>query len=161
MGKYLRTLINVFFRYLDYYIAKVRSLYYGFRIQTGRQLMVWGRIKIIRPENVRVGNNLTINHGVYINATDKVDLGTGVALSAGAMIITTSLLESGISSKEHFNAPVTIGDNVQIGAGAIVLPGVSIGNNVIVGSGSIVSKNIKSNSIVAGVPARLIRKIEV
>lgn len=53
--------------------------------------------------------------------------------------------------------PITIGDNVFLGNNSIVLPGVSIGNNCVVGAGAIVTKDIPDNSVVAGVPARIIK----
>lgn len=57
-------------------------------------------------------------------------------------------------------APVTIGDDVFIGKGAIILPGVTIGSCVIVGAGSVVSKDVPDNSVVAGNPARWIRSLD-
>ena len=55
---------------------------------------------------------------------------------------------------------IKIGNNVFIGMRSIILPGVTIGDNVIVGAGSIVTKDIPSNSVVAGVPARVIKSFE-
>ncbi|MBZ5202037.1 acyltransferase [Planomicrobium chinense] len=55
---------------------------------------------------------------------------------------------------------VTIGNNVFIGANSIVLPNVQIGDNVVIGAGSVVSKDVKSNSVVAGNPARFIKSID-
>ena len=56
--------------------------------------------------------------------------------------------------------PIKIGDNVYIGTGCIILPGVTIGDNVIIGAGSIVTKDCKSNSVYAGIPARYIKSLE-
>ncbi|MFT6085175.1 MAG: acetyltransferase-like isoleucine patch superfamily enzyme [Glaciecola sp.] len=56
--------------------------------------------------------------------------------------------------------PITIGNNVFIGYGVIILPGITIGDNVVIGAGSVVSKNIPSNVVVVGVPARIIKSIE-
>lgn len=55
-------------------------------------------------------------------------------------------------------APVIIGDNVWIGSGAIIMPGVTIGNNVVIGVGSIVTKNIPDNVIAYGNPCRIVRE---
>ena len=55
-------------------------------------------------------------------------------------------------------APVIIGDNVWIGGGAIILPGVTIGDNVVIGAGSVVTKDIPSNKIAFGNPCRLVRE---
>jgi len=56
--------------------------------------------------------------------------------------------------------PIVIEDNVWIGYGAILLPGVKIGRNAVVGAGAVVSRNVPANTIVAGNPARVIREIE-
>lgn len=60
----------------------------------------------------------------------------------------------------EYDAPITIGDDCWLGGSVIVLPGVTIGDNVIVGAGSIVTKDLPSNTVVAGNPARVIRKLE-
>lgn len=57
-------------------------------------------------------------------------------------------------------APIFVGNNVFIGLGAIILPGVQIGNNVVIGAGSVVTANVPDNSVVAGVPARRLSDIE-
>ena len=57
-------------------------------------------------------------------------------------------------------AKVCIGDNVWIGAGAIILPGVTIGNNVVIGAGSVVTKNIPAYSLAVGNPCRVIKRID-
>lgn len=56
--------------------------------------------------------------------------------------------------------PIKIGNNVYIGTGSIILPGVTIGDNVIIGAGSVVTKDIPSNTVFAGIPARFIKSIE-
>jgi virginiamycin A acetyltransferase len=67
-------------------------------------------------------------------------------------------LFDGQLKKERTVKPVSIGNDVWIGHGAIILPGVSIGNGVVVGAGSVVTKNVEDFEIVAGNPAKLIRK---
>lgn len=56
--------------------------------------------------------------------------------------------------------PITLGDKVYIGNNAILLPGVTVGSNVVIGAGAIVTKNVPSNSVVAGVPAKVIRSAD-
>ncbi len=62
-------------------------------------------------------------------------------------------------ARRSYRAPIHIGDNVFIGWGSIVLPGVTIGSNVVIGAGSVVSKNIPDNSVAVGNPARVIKDI--
>ena len=59
----------------------------------------------------------------------------------------------------QFNSPITIGNNVWIGAGAVVLPGVTIGDNTVIGAGSIVTKDIPANVVAVGNPCKVIREI--
>lgn len=63
-------------------------------------------------------------------------------------------------SRKSYRANIIIGDNVFIGTGAIVLPGINIGNNVVIGAGSVVTKNISNNTLVAGNPAKIIGNID-
>ena len=64
------------------------------------------------------------------------------------------------SKQAQYNMPVNIGNNVWIGAGAIILPGVSIGDNSVIGAGSVVTKDIPNNSIAVGNPAKVKSKNE-
>jgi maltose O-acetyltransferase len=63
-------------------------------------------------------------------------------------------------SRRSYRKPITIGDNVFIGWGSIILPGVTIGSNVVVAAGSIVTRDIPDNCVVAGNPAKKIKNIE-
>jgi acetyltransferase-like isoleucine patch superfamily enzyme len=56
--------------------------------------------------------------------------------------------------------PITVGSNVFIGINAIIMPGVTIGDNVVIGSGAVVTRDIPSNSVAAGVPARVVRSLD-
>ena len=61
--------------------------------------------------------------------------------------------------KEHVNMAVHIGENCWIGAGAIIMLGITIGDNVVIGAGSVVTKNIPSNVVAVGNPCRVMREI--
>ena len=91
------------------------------------------------PWLVRIGNNVTLGPQVYILAHDA-----------------STKIPMGVTKVGR----VTIGNNVFIGARAIILPNVSIGDNVVIGAGSIVSKDIESNSVVVGNPARKISTLD-
>ena len=69
-------------------------------------------------------------------------------------MIHTFMLEQG-----QFNRPITIGNNVWIGAGAVVLPGVTIGDNTVIGAGSIVTKDIPAHVVAVGNPCKVLRTI--
>ncbi|MGL5079088.1 MAG: sugar O-acetyltransferase, partial [Waterburya sp.] len=101
-----------------------------------------------------------INYDCTILDCNKVHIGNNVLLAPKVQIYTAyhpTDPEVRLSGKE-LAAPITIGDNVWLGGGAIVCPGVTIGSNVTIGAGSIVTKNIPDNVIAAGNPCRVIKE---
>ncbi|WP_337251583.1 sugar O-acetyltransferase [Maribacter halichondriae] len=112
--------------------------------------------------NIHWGENSYANFGCIILDAAPVHIGKNVMLAPAVKIFTaTHPLEyearnSGIESAK----PVVIGDNVWIGGGAILNPGVSIGNNSVIGSGSVVTKDIPENVVAAGNPCKVIKPIE-
>lgn len=150
-----------FLHRLEYKLFDFRAHYYSKLIaRCGSNLKFWGPVQIKNPRNLYLGNNVSINDGVYINALADIEIGDNVSISAGAKLVSTMLdVELFLVQKVHINKKIIVGNNVQIGAGAIVLPGISIGNNVIVGAGSVVTKNINSNCVVVGNPAIKIRDL--
>ncbi len=115
-----------------------------------------------RSIGVRVGDNcrlIGVNFGsepYLVKLGDHVSI-TGsyfVTHDGGVWVFRDKIPEIDII------APIEVGNNVFIGLGSIIMPGVKIGDNVIVGAGSIVTKSIESNSVVAGAPAKIIKKID-
>jgi len=95
----------------------------------------------------KIGRRFFIEHGMGIVIGETTEIGDDVLMYQGAVLGGTSLQKG----KRH----PTLGNNVVIGAGAIVLGPVRIGNNVKIGAGSVVVKDVPSNSIVVGVPGRI------
>jgi acetyltransferase-like isoleucine patch superfamily enzyme len=127
----------------------------------GRRAIVFGNFTVANPKNVKIGANCHINHDVFLLGRVGITLGDNVVLSARCM-----LLDAGLESRSmahfqdhaHVDAPITIENGAWIGAGAIILPGVTIGEHSIVGAGSVVRKDVPPRTVVAGNPARIIRK---
>ena len=111
--------------------------------------------------NIQVGDNFFANRNCTILDIAPVFIGNNVMLGPGVVILAASHpLDYSLRKIGYgLGFPVTIGDNVWIGAGSIINPGVQIGNNTVIGLGSIVTKDIPSNVIVAGNPCRVIRSI--
>lgn len=111
----------------------------------------------LKKRGLKIGKNTTIMSGVIIDPSHcwHISIGNDVILAPRVHI-----LAHDASTKLFLNhtrvANVSIGNNVFIGAGSIIMPGVSIGNNVVVGAGSIVKKDIPDNSVAVGNPARII-----
>lgn len=107
-----------------------------------------------------VGRNFFCNfNGVFLDCA-KITIGSNVFLAPNVQLYTAAHpLDSEERRKMEFAQPITIGDDVWIGGGAIVLPGVEIGSRVVVAAGSVVSKNVPDDCVVAGVPAKVIKKL--
>jgi acetyltransferase-like isoleucine patch superfamily enzyme len=128
----------------------------------GHRAIVFGNFTVANPRNVKIGKNCAINHDVFLLGRVGITIGDDVVLSARCM-----LLDAGLESRSmadfkdhaHVDAPICVGDGAWIGAGAIILPGVTIGEHSIVGAGSLVRKDVPARTVVAGNPAKVIRTI--
>ena len=115
---------------------------------------------ICRHGKVEIGNNVYIGADVIINM--GITIGNNVAISAGVRLITHSAAHVIFDKEDNTNeyicrhGKVEIGNNVYIGADVIINMGITIGNNVIIAAGAIVTHDIPDNSVVAGVPAKII-----
>lgn len=111
--------------------------------------------------NITIGNNFYTNHnctildGAKVTFSDNVFIAPNVVFSTAGHAIDAGQRAKGL----EIALPITVGDNVWIGANISVLPGVSIGSNTIIGAGSVVNKDIPDGVIAAGVPCRVIRRI--
>lgn len=112
------------------------------------------------------GKNITFGKRVFINSGCRFQDQGGITIDDGALLghnVVLATLNHGVAWKERpdlIPAPIHIGKNVWIGANATVVGGVTIGDNAIVAAGAVVTKDVPENTIVGGVPAKLIRKID-
>ncbi|HLO03687.1 MAG TPA: sugar O-acetyltransferase [Symbiobacteriaceae bacterium] len=111
--------------------------------------------------NIRFGKGCFLNFDCVILDVAPVEIGDNFMAATKVQLITAThpLDATKRTSGLEYGKPIKIGDNCWLGAGAIVLPGVTIGNNVVVGAGSVVTKNLPDNVVVAGNPARIIREL--
>lgn len=115
----------------------------------------WGGSHVHFGNNVYANFNLTLVDDADIYVGDNVMFAPGVVVSAG-----THPIHPGLRRKQaQYNLPVHMGANVWVGAGAIILPGVTIGENSVIGAGSVVTKDIPANVVAVGCPCRVIREI--
>lgn len=99
--------------------------------------------------------NLTLVDDTDIFVGDHVMFGPNVTIATAGHTIDPELRKQ----QAQFNLPVNIGKNVWIGAGSVVLPGVSIGENTVIGAGSVVTKDIPANCVAYGNPCKVMREI--
>jgi maltose O-acetyltransferase len=111
--------------------------------------------------NITTGKNFYANHGLVILDAAPVTFGDDVMLAPGVLISTaTHPLDPQRRQKGIETArPITIGNNVWVGMGAKILDGVTIGDNAVIAAGAVVNINVPANTVVAGVPAKVIREI--
>lgn len=139
---------------------------------------------VFHPENVRLGRDVYVGHyailkgyyrnelvvgdgtwigqGAFLHAAGGLTIGAHVGIGPGVHVITSSHREAGravpiLRAPLDF-APVTIEDDVDLGIGAIVLPGVRIGRGAQVGAGAVVTRDVPEYTVVAGNPARVLRE---
>lgn len=111
--------------------------------------------------NIYVGNNFYMNFDCLILDCAKVEIGDNVLFGPKVQIYTATHpvdAEERIKGPE-FAKPVKIGNNVWIGGGAIICPGVTIGDNTTIAAGSVVTKDIPSNVVAGGNPCRVLREL--
>lgn len=123
-------------------------------------------IAYARSIGVKIGKNVhfyAMALGMFSTEPWLITIGDNVYITAGCQFIThdggTLILRKEVPDLE-LTAPITVGNDVYIGMNVTILPGVEIGNWVIIGIGAVVTKDIPDNSVVAGVPARVIKTVD-
>ena len=99
--------------------------------------------------------NLTMVDDTHIYVGDYTMIGPNVTIASAGHPILPELREKGY----QYNMPVHIGKNCWIGAGSVILPGITIGDNTVIGAGSVVTKDIPENVVAVGNPCRVLREI--
>lgn len=112
-------------------------------------------------DRLKIGENVAISAFVHIVANGGVSIGDNTII-ASAVQISSSTHDYGIRPyrNHRIDAPVMIGRNVWIGAGAILLPGVTIGDDSVIGAGSVVTRDVPRGVVVTGAPARVQRVLD-
>lgn len=140
--------------YLLYYFIPQKV----FRINGNLAWPVHFTTRIIGRKNIKVGNMAAVGMGpnCYIQAKNGIEIGHNFRMGPNVGLISANHSEDDYDTWE-ISEPIRIGDNVWIGMGSVVLPGVSIGDNVIIAANSVVNKDIPSNVIAGGVPCKVLR----
>ena len=177
MRKIIRRLITEVEYFITFYLLKILDCF------------GWGgiasiiRVNSLRLFGVKIEKNVKIMSGLTIhNLKDDISIGEGTFINKNAYFDVGSAIKIGkwcdigfntvfTSSKHELNAipnmrrpyvkgnPITIGDNVWIGCNVTILDGVTVGNGSTIAAGSVVTKDVPSNVVVAGVPAKVIKEI--
>ena len=115
----------------------------------------WGGHHVHFGKNVYANFNLTLVDDTHIYIGDHTMIGPNVVIATGGHPLLPELRQKGY----QYNAPVHIGKNCWIGAGAIIVLGITIGDHSVIGAGSVVTKDIPSNVLAVGNPCKVLREI--
>ncbi len=143
------------------------------RISLGNRCMIreGARIELVtqyegrtfEPELI-IGENTSFEQGCHITCAQRIEIGTGVAITerVGIFDILHGYETIGIPIRQQplRTAPVKIGDNTLVGMGAVIQPGVTIGRHCVIGANSVVTREIPDYSVAVGAPARVIRRYD-
>lgn len=128
----------------------------------GRNVAVFDNVYLLNIEELSIGDNVSIHPMCYIDAKGCINIGNDVSIAHGVSILSEEHkydnININIKDQGMISRKTTIQDNVWIGCGARILSGTNIKSGSIVASGAVVTKDIEENSIVGGVPSKLIKK---
>ncbi len=112
-------------------------------------------------KNIHLGKNVFINAGCKFQDQGGIYIGDDALIGHNVVMATLNHDENPENRANLIAAPINIGNKVWIGSNATILPGVSIGDGAIIAAGAVVTRDVEENSIVAGVPAKFIRKVKI
>jgi acetyltransferase-like isoleucine patch superfamily enzyme len=126
----------------------------GARVEISPNAFLWG------VGELSVGDDVCVHSFTHIFCGGGVRIGTGTRISSNCAISSIAHSIPRLDPNEKILKPVSIGQRVWIGMGAIILPGVTVGDFAVVAAGAVVTKDVETCTIVAGVPARVIRTFQ-
>lgn len=122
-------------------------------------------LRVFPPFYTDFGKNIVVGEHVFINACCHFQDHGGVTIGDGCQIghnVVFATLNHGLSPEKRkttYPAPIVLGKNVWIGSNATILQGVTIGDNAVVAAGAVVTKDVAANTVVGGVPAKIMKHI--
>lgn len=158
----LHKLIFTYLNWREKIADKLTMIRYRRQLLTcGTDCKIWKGAVIHDPELVSLGNRVGIGNNVVIWGSGNVKIMDDVLIAANSVITSAGHeVGNGKYNTTLLKKPIVLQNNVWIGAGVIVLPGVSVGENSIVAAGSVVNHDVPPNVIVAGIPAKVKKVID-
>ena len=164
-GKNINKLLFSVFRRFPGYIGRIiRYIFLKNCLEEiGSNVIIAPGVYFKWPERIKIGNNVAINEMCYIEGFGGVTIGNNVAIAHATTLMTSNHTyedkDKPMSLNPIIGAPIIIEDDVWLGCGVRVLAGVHIRTRTIVAAGAVVNKSFEGNSIIGGVPAKIIKLI--
>lgn len=129
---------------------------------TGENILIEPNLRFDYGYNTYIGENFYANFDCIFLDVCEIRIGNDCMFGPRVQILTAThpLHPTERNSGKEYGKPITIGNNVWIGGGAIINPGITIGNNAVIASGAVVTKAVPNNVVVGGNPAKIIKEIE-
>jgi maltose O-acetyltransferase len=129
--------------------------------QVGADVEVRSPVYVDYGSNVWLGTGVFVNYGCHFADVARITVGDAVQIGPNVQLLTPTHPIEPQRRRDRWEtaAPIAIGDNVWIGGGAVVLPGVTIGTDTVVGAGAVVTKDLPARVLAVGNPARAIREL--
>ncbi|WP_300558068.1 sugar O-acetyltransferase [Companilactobacillus sp.] len=137
--------------------------------QSGQRLTINGHFEAIYGKHISVGDDVFINGNCFFQDSNLITLGNRVIIAPDTKFYCGEhsldanqrfgVREDGSRYLITYTEPISVGNDVWIGGNVTIIGGVHIGNNVIVGAGAVVTKDVPDNSVVGGVPAKIIKQL--
>lgn len=144
-------------------IAQRYMLLKSLCVEVGDNVSIHDSVFFFNIENIKFGNNVSVHPMCYFQASGGIEIGNDVSIAHGVTLMTQNHsyedTSNPIKDQPVISKPIVIEDNVWIAAKATILYGRRIGRNSVIAAGAVVTKDVPPNSVVAGVPARVIREL--
>ena len=152
------TQLNYKFNHTMPYTDEYNQLMHELFSEVGEGSRVMSPTTVVRGGNVKIGKNVVVMNNSLFMAAGGITIEGEVLVAANCQLISNNH-----DPEEHAILtckPVVLKRNCWIGAGATILPGVTIGENAIVAAGAVVSKDVEPDTVVGGIPAKLIKRLK-
>lgn len=147
-----------FFKIFDFIYLSSKKKYYKKRFKFCWKDLSIGNVFIYYPENITIGNNVSLNDWVVLNWSGTIKIWNNVAISPFAQIHTWALKRN-TTTHEHTVKSIIINNNARICSGCIILWGIEIWKWSIIAANSVLNKNVPENELRGWIPARKIKSI--
>jgi len=127
----------------------------------GEDITIRAGVQILAPDQVHLGNHVGIGYNSILQGKGGITLGDFTLIGDNNILATNSHPIAEVHFHNFWDKPIHIKENAWLGANVIVLPGVTIGENAVVGAGAVVTVDVPPNSVVVGVPARVVKTFTV